>query len=90
MFANEVVFFEACINKAVFEHLILWFIFNHIFGPEKDKHFFTIIAFRRDMSSPICDLALYTQSEGLNISWIYLDIILFQYLKTLLSIPLCH
>ena len=60
---------------------------DHIFGPKKDKLFCPVFAFRRGMSNAICDLVLYLQSEGLNISWIYLGTIPFQYLKTVLAIP---
>ena len=38
------------------------------------------------MSNVICDLVLYLQSEGLNISWICHGTIPFQYLKTVFTI----
>ena len=44
------------------------FIFYHIFGPEKNKLLCPVFVFRRDMSNVLCDLVLYMQSEGLNIS----------------------
>ena len=66
--------------------LILGPILDHIFGPKKDKLFRHVFVFRRGMSNAICDLVLYLQSEGLNISWIYPGTIPFQYLKTVFAI----
>ena len=43
----------------VFAFLILGFIFDHIFGPKKDKHFWPVFVFHKDMSNAICDLVLY-------------------------------
>ena len=45
-----------------------------------------VFVFCRGMSIAICDLLLYLQSEGLNISWIYPGTIPFQYLKTVFAI----
>ena len=61
-------------------------IFDHIFGPKKDKLFCPVFVFCRGMSNAICDLVLYLQSENLNISWIYPGTIPFQYLKTVFAI----
>ena len=66
--------------------LILQSILDHIFGPKKEKLFYPVFVFRRGMFSPICDLVLYLQSEGLNISSIYPGTIPFQYLKTVFAI----
>ena len=66
--------------------MILGSILGPIFGPKKDKLFCLLFVFRRGMSNAICDLALYLQSEGLNISRIYPGTILFQYLKKALAI----
>ena len=66
--------------------MILGPILDHLFGPKKDKLFCPVFAFRRGMSNAICDLVLYLQSEGLNISWIYPGTIPFQYLKTVFAI----
>ena len=59
---------------------------DHIFGPKKDKLFCPVFVFRRGMSNAICDLVLYLQSEGLNISRVYPGTVLFQYLKTVFAI----
>ena len=48
--------------------VMLGLIFDQIFGPKKDKLFCPVFVFRRAMSSAICDLVLYVQSEGSNIS----------------------
>ena len=48
--------------------MILGPILDHIFGRKKDKLFCPVIVFRRGMSNAICNLVLYLQSEGLNIS----------------------
>ena len=45
-------------------------ILDYIFGPKKDKLFCPVFVFCRDMSNANCDLVLYLQSEGLNISLI--------------------
>ena len=75
-------FFRACIKEdVVLTFLILGFIFDHIFGPKKDKIFCPVFVFRRGMPNAICDLVLYLQSEGLNISRVYPGIIPFQCLK---------
>ena len=66
--------------------LILGLILDHIFGPKKDKLFCPVFVFRRGMSNAICDLVLYLQSEGLNVSWIYPGTIPFQYLKKVFTI----
>ena len=52
----------------VLTFLILGSILDHIFGPKKDTLFCPVFVFRRDISNAICDLVLYLQSEGLNIS----------------------
>ena len=52
----------------VLTFLILGSILDLSFGPKKDKLFCPVIVFRRGMSNAICDLVLYLQSEGLNIS----------------------
>ena len=66
--------------------MILGSILHLIFGPKTDKLFCPAFGYRRGMSSAICNLVLYLQSEGLNISWIYLGTIPFQYLKTVFAI----
>ena len=48
--------------------LILWTILDHIFGTKKDNFFALHLFSARGMSNTICDLVLYLQSEGLNIS----------------------
>ena len=50
------------------EYDVLGSILDHIFGPKKDKLFCPVFVFRRGMSNAICDLVLYLQSEGLNIT----------------------
>ena len=55
-------------NGAMLTLLILGFIFDHIFAPKKDKLFCFVFVFFRSMYNVVCDLALYRQSEGLNIS----------------------
>ena len=62
--------------------MILGPILDHIFGRKKDKLFCPLIVFCKGMSNAICDLVLYLQSEGLNISWK----IPFQYLTTVFAI----
>ena len=52
----------------VLTFFILGSMLDLSFGPKKDKLFCLVIAFRRGMSNAICDLVLYLQSEGLNIS----------------------
>ena len=66
--------------------MILGFILDHILGPKKDKIFCPKFVFHRGMSNAICDLVLYLQNEGLNISWISSGTIRFQYLKTVFAI----
>ena len=66
--------------------LILGSILDHIFGPKKDKLFWTVFVFQGDMSGAICNIALYLQSEGLNISWIYPGTIPLQCLKMIFTI----
>ena len=84
---SKIFFLIACIKEDdVPTFLILGAIFDHIFGPNNDKHFCPVFAFRRGMSNAICDLVLYLQSEGLNIKWIYPVTIPFQYLKTVFAI----
>ena len=61
-------------------------IFDHIFGPKKNKLFCPVFVCHRGMSNVICDLVLYVQSEALNISWIYPGTIPFQYLKIVFAI----
>ena len=61
-------------------------ILDHIFGPTKDKFFFPAFIFRTGLSNGICDLVLYLQTGGLNISLIYTGKIPFQYLKTVFAI----
>ena len=88
-FADEVkiFFLIACTKEGdVLTFLILRPILDHIFGPKKDKPLCPVFVFRRGMSNAICDLVLYLQSEGLNISWIYPGTIPFQYLKTVFAI----
>ena len=51
-----------------------------------DKLFCPTFVFRRGISNATCDIVLYLQSEGLNISWIYPGTIPFQYLKTVFAI----
>ena len=70
----------------VLTFLILGSILDHIFGLKKDKLFCLVFVFRRGISNAICDLVLYLQSEGLNISWIYPGTIPFQHLKTVFAI----
>ena len=48
--------------------LALGFIFDHIFGPKKYKLFCPVVVFCRVTYNVVCDLVLYRQSEGLNIS----------------------
>ena len=48
--------------------LILGSILDYIFDPKKDKLSPSVFVFGRGMSNAICDLLLYLQSEGLNIS----------------------
>ena len=48
--------------------LILGSILDYIFDPKKDKLSPSVFVFGRGMSNAICDLVLYLQSEGLNIS----------------------
>ena len=70
-FADEVrcFFLKAYIKKDdVLTFFILGPILDHSFGPKKDKFFCPVFVFRRGMSNAICDLVLYLQSEGLNIS----------------------
>ena len=66
--------------------MILGFFLDRIFDNKKDKLFCFVFAFCRGRFSAIFDLVLYLQSEGLNISWIYLGAITFQYLKTVFTI----
>ena len=66
--------------------MILRSILDHIFGPKKDKLFCPVFIFRRGMSNAICNLVLYLQSKGLNISWIYPGTIPFQYIKTVFAV----
>ena len=62
-------FLIACIKEDdVLTFLILGPILDHIFGPKKDKLFYTAFIFRRGMCNAICDLVVYVQSESLNIS----------------------
>ena len=80
-------FLISCIKEdQVVTFLILGPILDHIFVPKEDKLFCPVFVFRRGMSSAICDLVLYLQSEGLNISWIYPGTTPFQYLKTVFAI----
>ena len=69
-FTGEVKYFLiACIKEEdVLTFLMLGPILDHIFGPKKDKLFCPVFVFRRGMSNAICDLVLYLQREGLNIS----------------------
>ena len=60
--------------------LILRPILDHILGSKKDKLFSPVFVYRWGMSNAICDLVLYLQSEGLNISWIYPSTTPSQYL----------
>ena len=71
MLADEVKYFseeDPIKEDDVLTFLILEFILDHIFGPKKDKLFCPVFVFRRGMSNAICDLVLYQQSKGLNIS----------------------
>ena len=70
----------------VLTSLMLGPILDNIFGPKKDKFFCPVFVFRRGMSNAICDLVLYLQSEGLNISWIFLGTVPFKYLKTVFAV----
>ena len=84
---SKIFFLIACIKKDDFLiFLILEPIFDHIFDPEKGKLFCPVFVFRRGMYNGICDLALYLQSEGLNISWTYPGTIPLQYLKAVFAI----
>ena len=83
---SKIFFLTACIKDDVLTFLILGYTLDHIFGPKKDRLFCPVFVFRRGMSSAICDLVLYLQSEGLNILWIYPATIPFQYLKTVFAI----
>ena len=84
---SKIFFLIACIKEDNFlTFLILGSILDHIFGYKKDKLLSPVFVFRRGMSSAICDLVLYLQSEGLNISWIYPGTIPLQYLKTVSAI----
>ena len=65
-----------------FKFLILWFVFNNIFDPKKDKLLFPVFASRIGMFNVIGNLALYLHSQGLNILLIYPGTIPFQYFKT--------
>ena len=77
----------ACIKKDdVLTFLILGSILDNNFGPKKDKLFCPVFVFRRGMPNAICDVALYLQSEGLNISWIYPGSVPFQCWKTVFAI----
>ena len=83
----KLFFLIACLKEDdVLAFLILGLILDHIFGPKKDKLFCSVFGFSRGISNAICDLVLYLQSEGLNISWIYPGTIPFQYLKTVFAI----
>ena len=62
---------------------------DHIFGPKKDKLFWTVFVFQGGMSGAICDLVLYLQSEGLNISWIYPGTIPCMYACMLVQFHTC-
>ena len=65
--------------------MILGPILDHIFDPKKDKLFCPVLVFCRGTPNAICDLVLYLQSEGLNISWIYPGTVPSQYLKTVFA-----
>ena len=73
-------------NVAMRESNFFQPILDHIFDPKKDKLFYSVFVFGRGMSNATCDLVLYLQSVGLNISWIYPGAILFQYSKTVFAI----
>ena len=64
---------RACIKENnVLKILILRFIFNHIFGPNKDKLICHVFVFCRGMSNVICDLVLclmWMFKHFMNISW---------------------
>ena len=80
----KIFFSKACIKEGnVLTFLILGPILDHIFGP---KLFCPVFIFRRSMLNAICNLVVYLQSEGLNISWTYPGTIPFQYLKTVFAI----
>ena len=81
------MFLIACIKEDdVLTFLILGPILDHIFDPKKDKLFCPVLVFCRGMPNAICDLVLYLQSEGLNISWTYSGTTSFQNLKTVFAI----
>ena len=61
-------------RRACLTFFLLGFVFDDIFGPNKDYLFclvFVALYFCRHMSNAICDLVVYLKSDGLNISWIY-------------------
>ena len=66
---SKIFFFRVCIKENnILTFLILWFICDCIFARKKDKLFYPVFVFHRVMSSVICDLVSYLQSEGWNIS----------------------
>ena len=88
-FADELKYFFliTCVKEDdVLTFLKLGSILDYIFSRKKDKFFCLEFFFRRGMSNAICDLVLYLQSEGLNISWIHPGTIPFQCLKTVFAI----
>ena len=58
-FADEVKSFFKGMHKGILDHFIV---------TKKDKLFCPVFLFHRGMSNDICDLMLYRQREGLNIS----------------------
>ena len=86
----QIFFFGTCKENVVFTIFIIGFIFDHIFESKKNKLFSPVIIFHRGMSNAICDLVLYLQSEGLNISWIHPHTVPFQYSKTVFAIQIKH
>ena len=58
-------------------------IFDTRFLTLKKKSF---LPYRKSMPNVICDLVLYLQSEGLEISWTCPGTVPFQYLETIFTI----
>ena len=69
MFADEVKYFSLKRErKLCLTFLLLEFILDHIFYPNKGNLSCPVLVFRRGMSNGICDPVLYAKCEGSNIS----------------------